>query len=126
MIDVQPPDLLRRFVPTPYYSIVETKNGTVGIRSNDGAFSYHRKPEAASDAAAINCVLIRDDSVPTCPQTLLLEQGEILTLLIAEGAHLHLDRVKREILGFARNSLDTLVILYWIERLLIHSATSHE
>ena len=54
MIDVQPPDLLRRFVPTPYYSIVETKNGTVGIRSNDGAFSYHRKPEAASDAEAIN------------------------------------------------------------------------
>jgi len=126
MINTQPPDLLRRFVPTPYYSIVETSSGPVGIRSNDGAFSYHRKPEAASDAATINCVLIRDDSVPTRPQTLLLEQGEILTLLIAEGAHLHLDGPKKEILGFARNSLGTLVILYWIERLLTHDGTGHE
>jgi hypothetical protein len=126
MISVDPPDLLHRFVPTPYYSIVETKNGPVGIRSNDGAFSYHRRPEAAPDAATIVCVLIRDDSVPIRLQTLLLEQGEILTLVIAEGAHLHLDKPKKEILGFARNSLDTVVILYWIERLLTHGATGHE
>ena len=122
MISVEPPDLLHRFVPTPYHSIVETKNGPIGIRSNDGAFSYHRKPEAALDAAAFNCVLIRDDAVPARPETLLLEQGEILTLLVAEGAHLHLDQGRKEILGFARNSLDTLVILYWIERLLTHGA----
>jgi hypothetical protein len=126
MTGAQPPDLLRRFVPTPYFSIIETSRGPVGIRSNDGAFSYHRKPDAASDAATINCVLIRDDSVPTRSQTLMLEQGEILTLLIAEGAHLHLDGPKKEILGFARNSLDTLVILYWIERLLTQKWTGHE
>jgi hypothetical protein len=126
MTRTQPADLLRRFVPTPYYSVVETSGGPVGIHSNDGAFSYHRKPEAASDTATIKCVLIRDDSVPTRPQTLLLEQGEILTVLVAEGAHLHLDKARQEILGFAHNSLDTLVILYWIERLLTHGATSHE
>lgn len=125
MIGMNPPDLLRRFVPTPYYSIVETSSGLVGIRSNDGAFSYHRKPQPPSEPAVINCVLIRDDAVPTRPRTLLLEQGDILTLLVAEGAHLHLDQSQQELLGFARSSLDTLVILYWIERLLTHGTTSH-
>lgn len=112
------PDLLRRFVPAPFQSYVETTHGLLRICSNDDAFSYFPRPYRLSGARVYECVLIRDSEVPTRSKTLLLKQGELVSVLLAEGGHLHLDTGTRELFGFLSHLTETAVVIQWIERLL--------
>lgn len=115
------PDLLRRFVPTPFHSVILTGRGRLRVRSNDNAFASDGVP-ATGEEKLLDCVLVRDNEVPVSSRSRWIEQGEVLTAVIAEGAHLHFDRVTGEIVGFARNSIDTITILYWIDRLLARAS----
>jgi hypothetical protein len=112
------PDLLRRFVPTPFQSYVETAHGLVHIRSSHEAFLYLPRPYRLSSARVYECVLIHDSEVPSRSKTLLLKQGELVSVLLAEGGHLHLDTGTRELFGFISHVTETAVIIQWIERLL--------
>jgi len=123
---MQPPDLLRRFVPTPYSSFIETGRGILKIQSNDGAFSYRPKPYRISENRPLECVLIRDHEVPQYPRTVIFQHGELSTVVLREGGHIHFDHDVGEIIGFVSPEIDTSVIIHWIERLLSLAEPKHE
>jgi hypothetical protein len=100
------PDLLRRFVPTPYNFDIIERNRLLRVQSNDlelaltvRRFCVQRFKEIHS--AVVVWKLIRDAKAPVGFQEIsLVTDGPLRTLHLGRGTVVFYDREKSEILGF--------------------------
>jgi hypothetical protein len=107
------PDLLRRFVATPYVFSIGSGNKQLCIQSNDlgMALSVRRscmthRFKGGSDVLAWK--LIRDSVAPEDDaQILTISDGVLRTLHLGTGTVLIYDRERAEVLGFILSTVKT-------------------
>jgi hypothetical protein len=102
------PDLLRRFVPTPYVFskcdgpnrlFVESNDLEIALSVRQAAIVYRNRP------GGLLCKLIRDMAGPVdCSEITIVSDGTLRVLYLGRGTILILDHERSELLGFiARN-----------------------
>jgi len=102
------PDLLRRFVPTPYVFskcdgpnrlFVESNDLEIALSVRQAAIVYRNRP------GSLLCTLIRDMAGPVdCSEITIVSDGTLRVLYLGRGTILILDHERSELLGFiARN-----------------------
>jgi hypothetical protein len=99
------PDLLRRFVETPYAVSFTSDGATVRIEAND--FALVNKIHGAIvlqngfGAEILTWKLIRDEAIPCNGRGLtILSLGPLSVILAGTGTVIAIDRERREALGF--------------------------
>lgn len=100
------PDLLRRFVATPY--VFNTGNGSdqICVKSNDLEIALRLRNSgivhpASEKMGGLLCTLIRDMAGPVDgSEILILSDGPLQTLHFGRGTVLIHDRERSELLGF--------------------------
>jgi len=119
------PDLLRRFVPTPY--VFSKRDGTdrICIESNDlevalGIWRSAIIERQRNQGGAFLCKLIRDKNAPVdVSQILIVSDGALRVLYLGRGTILIHDHKRSEILGFiSRNVKVPELVLLLIPALL--------
>ena len=100
------PDLLRRFVPTPYvFNLFDGSNQSF-VESNDLeiALSVRRSNifrRQGTRAEGLLCKLIRDMAAPVNGSEItIISDGALLVLCLGRGTILIHDRERSELLGF--------------------------
>lgn len=103
------PDLLRRFVATPYIFRNGNGSGEVRVESNDLEIALTvRSAEIGlwAGVGGVLCRLIRDRSAPTDgAETLLVSNHPIRTLHYGRGTILIHDHARSELLGFISSNV---------------------
>ncbi len=99
------PDLLRRFVETPYAVGFGSGDATVRIESNEFAIVNNMHSTMVSqggfETEILNWRLIRDEEAPCDGKDLtILTAGAVTTLLAGTGTIIAIDHERREVLGF--------------------------
>ena len=104
------PDLLRRFVPTPYVFGKGDGPSRFFVESNDleialcvrRSIMVHAQ---ANGTAGLTCKLIRDSAAPEGgSEVTIVSNGTVRVLYLGKGTILILDHERSELLGFvARN-----------------------
>jgi hypothetical protein len=100
------PDLLRRFVATPYVFNKSSGSGRIRVESNDleialGVRHSSIIQRAGATAGGLLCRLIRDIAPPLDgSEMLILSDGPLRTLHFGRGTILIHDRERSELLGF--------------------------
>jgi hypothetical protein len=114
------PDLLRRFVPTPYvFSICEGANRLL-IESNDLeiALSVRRAgvvPRRANRDGGIACKLIRDIAGPVDDAEMtIVSNGALRILYLGRGTILIHDDERSELLGFIARNVKAEELVSWL------------
>lgn len=113
------PDLLRRYIATPYISTVFTDAGFVTLETNDMDLSDTIRHELSrctehrsghDDYGSQQWKLIRDDAAPRGgDQVTILSTMTLQTLLFGNGTIITVDRERREVLGFIAPDVTTPV-----------------
>jgi hypothetical protein len=99
------PDLLRRFVETPYAISFTSGAATVRIETNESAIvNQMRRAMVSQDGLETDLSywkLIRDEHAPRNGRELtVLSSGLLTTLLLGIGTTITIDHGRREVLGF--------------------------
>jgi hypothetical protein len=100
------PDLLRRFVPTPYQCRVQLNGVDLDLHTNDSELISELSRPA--DHELVGCLklslsakIVRDDDAPSDQsETIVLSSEAVVTILMGTGTILCLDCECRELLGF--------------------------
>ena len=106
------PDLLRRFVPTPYVFIKDEGPNRIYIESNDLEIALTVRGSlitrsGANRTGGFHCRLIRDTHGPVGgSQVSILTDGAVRTLYLGQGTILIHDIERAELLGFVSPSVD--------------------
>ena len=112
------PDLLRRFVPTPYVFSIGDGPNRLFVESNDleialsvrGADVVHRQ---SSRSGGMLCKLIRDTSSPGDGSELtIVSNGALWVLYLGRGTILIHDRERSELLGFVARNVQTQELVW--------------
>ena len=107
----QPPDLLRRFVATPYVFADGVGPSRYSVRSNDLEIAlavrrYWSNRRDKNLPAVISWQLIRDVLAPNATTEItLLSAGELRTLMVGTEAILSYDVQRSEFLGFVSSTI---------------------
>jgi len=100
------PDLLRRFVPTPYVFSTCDGSNQLFVESNDLEIAlsvrrsgiFHRQ---CSQEGGLFCKLIRDMTAPVdASEMTIVSNGPLRVLCLGQGTILIYDRERLELLGF--------------------------
>lgn len=100
------PDLLRRFVPTPYVFSTCDGSNQLFVESNDLeiALSVRRSGilrRQCSQESGLFCRLIRDMDAPVDDSEMtMVSDGALRVLCLGQGTILFYDRERSELLGF--------------------------
>jgi hypothetical protein len=100
------PDLLRRFVPTPYVFNTCDGSNQLFVESNDLDIALSvRRSEIfrlqSSQAGGLFCKLIRDMTAPVdASEMTIVSDGVLRVLSLGQGTILIYDRERSELLGF--------------------------
>ncbi len=122
-----PPDLLRRFTPTPYVFELRMDERCIRIEADDLevalAVRDACRTRSANDEPVLHWRLIRDSGVPRYGEELaMFATGELKTLLHKSGTLLIADRKRREVFGFIGAGLEMQQLTGDLLPLLMHSA----
>lgn len=107
----QHPDLLRRFVATPYVFIKLNGADQIAIESNDLEIALNVRNSGAvqrqaNRAGGLFCRLIRDVAGPVDgSETSIISDGVLRILLLGRGTILIHDHEKSELLGFVSRNV---------------------
>jgi hypothetical protein len=108
------PDLLRRFVPTPYELESVFRGVRLAIQTNDSELisAMQRRAETPETEPVTHSLLsvkvVRDREAPVDGSTVaLLTAGPLTTLTVGVGTLLTLDIQRHEILGFLASSVSS-------------------
>jgi hypothetical protein len=102
----RPPDLLRRFVATPYVFTNDDGPDRLSVRSNDLeiALAIRRHwfdPSRGNRPSVISWKILRDIAAPDdSAEVSILYDRKLRTLMVGPGAILSYDIERSEILGF--------------------------
>ena len=106
------PDLLRRFVPTPYgFSTCDGSN-QLFVESNDLEIAlsvrrsgiFHR--QCSREGGGLFCKLIRDMTAPVdASEMTIVSNGPLRVLCLGQGTILIYDRERLELLGFINRNV---------------------
>lgn len=102
----RPPDLLRRFVATPYVFTNDDGPDRLSVRSNDLeiAITIRRhwlNPSRGNRPSVVSWKILRDIAVPdNSTEVSILYDKNLRTLIVGTGAILSYDIQRSEILGF--------------------------
>jgi hypothetical protein len=104
------PDLLRRFVPTPYRLHTAIRNTMLELQTNDleiiSALQQAARTPNADCAGPLLMKVIRDHDVTSDGnEPLALTAWPVATLMVGTNTVLALDRERREVLGFLAASI---------------------
>jgi hypothetical protein len=121
------PDLLRRFVPTPYVFNKCDGPDRICIESNDleialGIRRFGIFQRQGNQGDALRCKLIRDNHAPADDSEIsIVSDGALRVLYLGRGTILIYDHERSEILGFiSRNVKVQKLVLSLIPALLDH------
>jgi hypothetical protein len=101
-----PPDLLRRFVATPYVFTNDDGPERLSVRSNDLeiAITIRRhwlNPSRGNRPSVVSWKILRDIEIPNnSTEVSILYDKNLRTLIVGTGAILSYDIQRSEILGF--------------------------
>jgi hypothetical protein len=123
-----PPDLLRRFTPTPYVFEVWVNGSRIRIEADDLEIAL-----AIRNACRVRSIpevgpvlfwrLIRDGRASTYgPELAVFATGELRTVMHWSGTLLIADREKREVFGFIGAGLEMKELTEWLLPQLMCSA----
>jgi hypothetical protein len=111
--DSRPPDLLRRFVATPYVLTDSVSPNRCSVRSNDLGIAlavrrYWSDLRDETLSTVVSWQLIRDVLTPDdFTEITLLYTGELRTLIVGVATILFYDVQRAEFLGFISSTITT-------------------
>jgi hypothetical protein len=109
-LQADPPDLLRRFVRTPFKAIYRTGNVEILVQTNDITLlpSFPLETNlAASGEQMFEWKLVRDLDTPGQLESPVFLETEVMTIVqMGPACLLALDRERRELLGFIGSEID--------------------
>lgn len=117
----RPPDLLRRFVATPYVFVDSVGPNRCSVRSNDLGIAlavrrYWRSQRGENLSTIVSWQLIRDVLVPNdTTEVTLIHAAELRTLTVGTETILFYDVRRSECLGFVSS---TIAIKHLISELI--------
>jgi tetrahydromethanopterin S-methyltransferase subunit D len=106
----QIPDLLRRFVPTPFSAKAVLHHTKVLLTTNDGnllALASRLGTGTAQDAAgAVLLTIVRDDDAPDGDsEPVIISDGLVKVMFVGAGTMLLVDGEHNEVFGFLAHSV---------------------
>ncbi len=102
------PDLLQRFVPTPYSAVVALFNAQISFQCNDQALITSLERAGAIDRGATSLVarVVRDYAAPTSGSDItVISMWPVATIMVGAGTVLAVDMERREMFAFIASSV---------------------
>jgi hypothetical protein len=99
------PDLLRRFVETPYTESFMSGDTTIQVETNDPAMisgmRYALSSQSGFETDLLAWKLVRDEAAPSVGKELtVLRSGPLSILRLGMGTLVAVDHERREVMGF--------------------------
>lgn len=126
------PDLLRRFVPTPYVFSMCVGTNRICVESNDLEIALGLRQSDAvvclgNQAGELLCKVIRDGSAPMDDaERLIVSDGRVRVLYLGRGTILIHDRERAELLGFVARNVTVQELVRLLIPALLDEQGEHE
>jgi hypothetical protein len=116
------PDLLHRFIATPFTFTTGTGESLIRLETNDPTILDGFRSQLQNFTDSYTWKLIRDDVTSTDDEITVLVSGPLVMVLLGVETWVVVDRGSRRVLGFLASDVDAGKFLYRLSATLAESA----